>query len=93
MTLREIQVILLLYRACTDEGARRRALALLPELGEFVSDDDKIIRTVHRVVRTDRAPWRAMEAVDVICACGTKIEGYNIDEALKLFAEHGISRG
>lgn len=36
MTIREVQTLLLLYRAA-DAEARRKALATLPELGELVA--------------------------------------------------------
>lgn len=36
MTLREVQVLLLLYRACGDQAARRRAVQLLPDLADLV---------------------------------------------------------
>jgi hypothetical protein len=36
VTLREATALVLLYHACGDEGTRRRALELVPDLGELV---------------------------------------------------------
>lgn len=38
MTIRELAVLVLLYRACPDEALRRRVLKTLPELGELVGE-------------------------------------------------------
>ena len=38
MTFRELQVMLMLYEACTDRTVRRRATQLLPELGDLAED-------------------------------------------------------
>lgn len=38
MTFRELQVMLMLYEACTDRSVRRRAAQLLPELEDLAAD-------------------------------------------------------
>ena len=35
MSIRELTALVLLYRACPDEGVKRRVLEMLPELTEL----------------------------------------------------------
>lgn len=51
MTLREMTALLILYRACTDEGARRKVRGMLPELEEIVTINDNPEMTLEEWVR------------------------------------------
>lgn len=51
MTLREMTALLILYRSCTDEGARRKVQGMLPELEEIVTINDNPEMTLEEWVR------------------------------------------
>lgn len=68
MTLRELQTIILLYRACGDLEVRRRALHLLPDLGELVADIPLPPNRVQRWKLVAFADGQALGGKNVVCS-------------------------
>lgn len=87
MTLREVQALLLLYRACADEAVRRRVLALLPELGDLVGEIE-VPQIEHRVVETINTPWAGIDSVSLRCSCGITINGGDLLKAREGFFQY-----